>query len=269
MKAKEKISFPGIIDLARYIQDTPVSSLCDDISTSKSPSLKWDLHQGFDAAVDMASKGGAWPKGSEGMMDSHIEMAAIKEGRVDAEDYEVVGHTLDIDAYLNGQPDCFINEGDEDDARLPVITIGVQIGRQANVDSKSILLRGAAVLSVIDSLESQGHRVELTAMWSNENEGGIVDFRTCIKSAEQTWSPSAVAFALCHPSFSRRLMFRVAETFKSLRDFTGGYGRGCNGPSIDFDVWMPWQSLKYNSARHALFDIESSIKQQLKDKAAA
>lgn len=262
--------FDSLTAIASYIMTTDRADGAGNDSYEQPAARSWDLGMGLNGAIEMAAKGGHWPKGAEDIMKTHMEMAALKnEGKVPAEDYEVVGHTLDISAYLSGQPDCYINEGEEDDNKKPVLSIGVQCGRTMSMKSKDIMNRGSAILSVIDDLEDQGYRVELWALW-NQAGSGETSFRTLIKGAEDSWSPSAVAFALCHPAFNRRLMWRVAETEEELNTMTRTtYGTGASSDAEankGFDVFIEYQRRGYDSARDALRDIQSETKRQLATK---
>ena len=103
--------------------------------------------------------------------------------------------------------------------------------------------RGAAILSVIDEMENRGTRVELWAVSRSSTDGNDrtgTNFRVKIKDASEQWSPSSVAFALCHTAYNRRLMFRIAESFKHLEKFVVSFGRGGSVIPDDFDVWFPF-----------------------------
>lgn len=240
-------------------------------SSYKAPELDWDLNIGFPGAVSMAHAGGYWPEGADQMLESHNDMATLKaEGAVPVEEYDVTGHTFDLDEYLSGSPECFITDGEEDMARKPVLSIGVQVGRAALVDGSSVVLRGAAILSVIDDLESQGYRVELWGLWAQQQRSGPgTDFRVLLKGAEDAWSPHSVAFGICHPAMNRRLFWRVAESKAELNDLTNdGYSRGMGKGSWiseEFDVFFGWQTDDYYSAQQALEDIQYEVKQQLEN----
>ena len=270
MQATVTKEFDSISAIARYCDTTEQHRLCARFSTDHSSNADWDLRTNFDDALKMASEGGLWEQGAKDLMKSHIEMAAMKDGRVSSDDYSVVGHTLDIGAYLANQPDCWIGEGEDESVSNPIITIGVQCGRSGGCTSGPIMNRGAAILSVIDSLESQNHRVELSALWCNQGSGATTNFRTVVKAAHDSWSPAAVAFALCHPAFNRRLMFNVAETFGELNEFTSnGYGVGLHDCLEDeFDLFIPWQSGDgpFRTAAKALATVQSDANNALSNK---
>lgn len=265
--------FDSISAMARFIDSNPRHPECraGSSSESRAPRDGWDNNVGFEGALSMAAAGGRWPEGAKNLLETHVEMTALKnEGRVNAEDYDVTGHTLDIGSYLAGLPDCFINDGDEDENIRPIIRIGVQIGRSALVGSTSVLRRGSAILSVIDDLEAQGFRVELTALWANQDPigGDMGDVRVVVKEAQDIWSADSVAFAICHASFNRRLTWRVIETQENMSGLTnGGYGRGVLASHCkvkgEYDVFLPWQTKDYYSASAAMTDINQQVTEQL------
>ena len=75
-----------------------------------------------------------------------------------------------------------------------------------------------------------------------------------LKAAGEQWNPASVAFAICHPAFSRRLGFRVLESDEYTVHLTHrGYGGdyGVDRETSDFDVWFkyetdnePWRTIE-------------------------
>lgn len=264
-----KQEFDSISAVAAFARNNDRHAACNNSSETNLATEDWDLGIGYEGAVKMASKGGYWPEGAADMMESHTDMATLKsEGRVPTFDYDVTGHVLDVGEFLSGSPECFISEGDEDVERKPVISFGVQVGRSGMVDARSVVYRGAAILSIIDDLENQGYRVEVWAIWAQSPRGGYgTDFRVLAKAAEDQWSPHSIAFALCHPCMNRRLLWRVAETNPLLADLTReGYSTGVSFGSEtakDFNVFFKWQTEDYYSAESALRDVQREVKNQL------
>lgn len=263
--------FNQISDIPRWIEQNNRAPSAHAGSKINTPSIEWDLRVGFDGAMEMAKQGGYWEYGAQQMTKCHTYLANLKkEGKVPVEDYDVTGHTLDVGAYLAGQPDCFLNECDEDADRHPIVSIGVHVGRAGNVSADSVIRRGAAILSVIDDLEDQGFRVELWALWTQHPRANAMpDFRVCVKSAEEQWSPHSVAFAICHPAMNRRLLWRVAEAHKALAPLTReGYSRGVDRwhESVrDFDVYFGWQAKQIDTMEDALSMVQSTVRQALED----
>ena len=247
----QTIIMESITELPAWIDTHPHKSSIENTSMSHAGESRWDRGLGFDGAMSMARKGGMWEEGASKIMRPHVEMAALKkEGRVAALDTDVAGFMPDVPAMLAGDPCHMFAEGEDEEASKPIISIGVQLYLPYGVNESKLFNRGAAILSVIDDLEDQGYRVELWGCVYGESrtraKGFGIDLRVKLKDAADYWSPSSVAFGLCHAAFSRRLGFRVVESFEEadngyLPGHTGQWSEAHPPKGAEFDVWFPYQ----------------------------
>lgn len=234
---KTSITFNSISEIPGWLRSHPQVTSGDE-STSCASGRSWDLNTNLDKALDIAERGGNWEKGGALIKSTTLTMDGLKsEGRIPSLDTDVAGFLPDIEAFLAGDPSHMWGEGDDEKAPAPVISIGVGVRAPSSATSQEKINFGAAVLSVIDELEDRGARVELWAVYANKGGDAKTDFRVLLKSAEDSWSPNSVAFALCHPAYHRRLMFRLVESFTELEDFTNTYGTGYQVRG--FDMWIP------------------------------
>ena len=266
--AKEKLIFNSISEIPGWIESHPQVTRGSE-STSCSSSRDWDLNTPLAKALEFARNGGNWEEGGKMVRETTLKMADLRRtGRVPSLDTDVCGFLPDVPAFLSGDPSCMWSEGEEDGVQAPILSIGVGVRAPSFATSEQKVNYGAAILSVVDELENKGVRVELWAVYANEKGTDKTDFRVLIKAAEESWSPNSAAFALCHPAYHRRLMFRLAESFESLSRFTGSYGVGYN-IKRDFDVWVPalapgdsWSLDRKHSLEHTTELVQSQLIQQ-------
>lgn len=186
--------------------------------SSRRPSLgySWDLGASYDDAVRLLHDG--WEEGIQriGAMALPVPNACRW---IEKPDY--AGERPDIVRYLAGDSRNMLRRGAE---RKPksAMTIVVSIGANANVDAESMWNYGAALVALIDRLESKGIRVEVYALWVTITRTA----RTCIsvrlKQTQDALDINSLAFALAHPAMLRRLMFAAIE--RTRQPYAPGYG---------------------------------------------
>lgn len=240
-------TFPSVSALGRWIEATPRANGAMEASRTNSPSTRWDFNLGLTGALDMAKAGGRWADGVRKLAQARIAVDAITGKASRSEQIRsTVGHTVDVPAFLAGQPCSMITEDPDEEGKRTVkcVRIGVCALVSASVTGEQLFNRGAALLSAIDTLEDQGIRVELVSVIPHVAGGVWRRSEVTLKAPEDAWTPAAVAFGLCHPAFSRRVGFAVVE-----RDPVGGatvtnngYGSGSEIPQMDggCDVWFPY-----------------------------
>ena len=92
--------------------------------------------------------------------------------------------------------------------------------------SKAIFNRGAIVLALIEILESLGFSVDfhIFEMSTHGDQMHFSDF--ILKKENERLNPQKLYFPLCHPSWVRRLNFRLLEKTPDITSgWTDGYGR--------------------------------------------
>lgn len=140
-------------------------------------------------------------------------------------EYAPVGAFPCIPAYAAGVPeDMFVPLEDGAANSKPIVRIAVNVVCSGWVDPQDIINRGAAVVALIDKIQSEGQRVELIAFCHIEgscNERYLMS--VTVKRPEEPIDMDRVAFALAHPSMLRRCFFRVVEWLCPYR--LSGYGR--------------------------------------------
>lgn len=134
---------------------------------------------------------------------------------------DVCGAQLDIAAYCNGEPEYWQVAEPIAKPIGRVIRLAVEIGGLGNVTAVELRNRGEAIIALVNSLELQGHSVEVTIVraFSNQSEQNY-RFLVPIKHAGQAIDIKRFQFIIGHPSFYRRLFFGLTELAQgeSMRD---------------------------------------------------
>jgi hypothetical protein len=149
----------------------------------------------------------------------------------DEELYDVEGQGIDIGAYNQGIPECWIRyEQHFAEAPGPIVRIVFNIAASCAVSTEVMIAKGAAVAGMIECIELSGKSVELWACCcvADELVGARHKAVTMIKVKEagQPLDMGRVMFALGHPSSLRRLWFRWLERQDALllKLIGSGYG---------------------------------------------
>ena len=183
--------------------------------------------QSYDEAYDMMLSGDTKSYAKLLKLKTETDKHYIKESKGRIKTYNhVVGYTPNVPNAVMGLPNSMINA-----ERVPkkhkVVDIFVNRSRSAGTGTSQIEYEGALILSFIDALERDGYRVSLYAgkvSW-NSNVNAPQGFMAPIKRATEPLNIKKVAFYLIHPSFLRRIAFRIDETEDKLDDIThDGYG---------------------------------------------
>jgi hypothetical protein len=273
-----KQEFNSLSEIPAWLDAHPRAQGCNNASQDSEyrPSDSWDLGLGYKGAVEMTGRGGDWEEGAKRMKEVTVIMGNLKRNEPSLQlDTDVCGFAVDVGSYLAGDPCCMWNEGEDDSRPVPIIKIGVNTFMSAAIKSEQRVNYGAAILSVIDSIEETGARVELWAGLGSQSSEIKTDFRALVKPAHEHWSPGTAAFALAHPAFNRRIMFRIGEAFPELKGWTHG---GCYGGSStvgkeDFDLYFPalttrddvsWSDTAAGALKHVTELAQSQLNQQEK-----
>lgn len=126
--------------------------------------------------------------------------------------YDVVGNNLDIPAFVAGEPEYWQTE---EALRKPcgkVIRLSIEIGGKSLITATELANRGQAIVALINSLEMQGHSVELTIVRAYRNTSDEhYRFLIPVKHAGMAIDMKRIQFMIGHPAFYRMVLFALAE----------------------------------------------------------
>lgn len=153
-------------------------------------------------------------------------------------EYDIYGNAPDVALYLSGEPECMTRFEFTPAERGNILSIVVSGGASGMTKSATIERRGAAVLALVDLLESAGYRVELTILFASRSleTRNICSTRINVKQAGEALDVTRLCYVLAHPSMLRRTVFSYWETLASLRYEFGFYRGGNYGSAADDDA---------------------------------
>lgn len=208
----------------------------------------------FQSAVNLARDG--WTAGVEMLSGAVNVLDAEFAGDMRRRRivYGMAGKRVNVGRYLSGRPDCFQHfQWRRDNTPGRIVDIVVNAAFSCRNKAPEINRRGAAIVLLIQCLESAGYTVNLTATialagagpkrgrgrgrrraitpgtWNRLGARYIVDVP--LKSGGDYAELDRIAFVLAHPGFLRRIGFGVMEResteIREHYQFTPGGGYGC------------------------------------------
>lgn len=167
------------------------------------------------AGKDAVTLSGAIILATKGWTAGRTEVRAITDnlnvaGKVNRQviTYDVTGDCLDVGRLVTGEPECMMSFTSIEDTNEQgnIIKLVVNTATSAGISEAIMRRRGAIVLSLIEALEIVGKRLEVWALFSESNG---YDMRVCVKRSDETAQDDMLAFAIAHPSFSRRFCHAI------------------------------------------------------------
>lgn len=218
--------FDSISEFIDYLISTPIQSSSFPHPASKSSDYDFTKTNSFQEAIDLLKFG--YHEDFQKLvnlkltLERYIKMSKKKNKQFN--DY--VGYVPDVKAYLEGNPLSMLNK--ESEARKK-INIYMNTSFFGNTSEKAIFNRGAIVLSLIEILENMGFSVDfhLFEMSTVGDDMHFSDF--ILKTENERVNIQKLYFPLCHPSWIRRLNFRLIEVTPDIdSSWSSGYGRPSN-----------------------------------------
>ena len=192
----------------------------------------WSGCRDWNAALDYAVKGHAVARAA---IDS-VTLKVISSPEP-LWDTAPVGAFPCIPAYAAGVPeDMFAMSDIAPPVQSPVVRIVVNMSASAAVDANHIVNRGAAIVTLIDRIQSTGRRVKLIAVKHGEYRNDRFIWSVTVKRPEEPIDMDRVGLVFATPIMLRRFFFRVME-FMVPHAVTGyGYSKHfaeeCNGADL-------------------------------------
>lgn len=195
----------------------------------------WDLGADYATALRLAAEG--WP---EGIRQLSALMASVPNNVEFFQEHNVAGHYPDVPRALAGDPFNMISRGKSRKPK-PSMTLVVSYGANCGISAQAMWNYGAAVVALIDRLESRHVRCEVISVWNTElrnrarRRGSMA---VTLKRAEEVLDLSALAFGLAHPAMLRRIGFAMLERSPADQE-DGGYGSSVSQIQPDDIINLP------------------------------
>lgn len=170
---------------------------------------RFGYHKDFNKLIELKMK-----------LEKYVKMSSKKNKQYN--DY--IGYVPDVKAYLEGNPLSMLNKCNPQRKKIDIY---MNTSFYGNTSSSAIFNRGAIVLTLIEILENLGYSVDfhLFEMSTVSEQMHFSEF--ILKQETERLNPQKLYFPLCHPSWIRRLNFRLIEETKDATNYgwASGYGR--------------------------------------------
>ena len=142
---------------------------------------------------------------------------------------DYVGFYPDIKAFMDGNPLNMVNN-----VLIPKgkISIYYCVGISGASNEKVMYNRGVITLNIIEYFERMGYSVDLN-FFDLTNDSYFIQkqyllIKFVLKKVSERVNPQLLYFPMCHPAFSRRLVFRLIEQTPHLSQYySDSYGYHC------------------------------------------
>lgn len=218
----EFINYLDITPITREVFDDDLGSETDNYDFCKTQSLKeakhfcqFGYHENFEKLIELKVK-----------LDKYIKMSNKKSQQYNY----YVGYAPDVKAYLEGNPLSMLNRQNPQRKHIDIYYNSAVLSR---VNTKQIFNRGAITLSLVEILENMGFSVGLHIFTMSSEKDQIHYAKFNLKQSGERVNVQKLYFPLCHPSFLRRLVFRLREETPDIKKgWKYGYGGTCDDSTI-------------------------------------
>lgn len=199
--------------------------------SSRGNSTSWAGTSTYEEAVELCQKG--WSEGFEKLVrlkkriDEKVLSPIVKPRQVS----DIVGYNPSVADWLQGNP---LNMWNSAKKQIPIfINIYLNMAYNCGTDRDEIFNRGIVVQSIVDALQDRGYSVRFKTCICVEYDDEMIFAVFKLKGEGEKLNIRKTYFPLCHPSFFRRLVFRLMETTPvRYRGWESGYGHPTNSRDL-------------------------------------
>jgi len=156
--------------------------------------------------------------------------------------YDVAGGTLDVPLYLSGVPEHFAQITYQHGKDLKLV-FSPEVHQSS--DCEALYMRGAAILSLVSSLEQAGNRVEVWVGWDNSVSGDRYESRILVKKTNQRLNLVSLAAPFTDRDFLCTCEYNMISHFLHTKNVGRNAGITLRGDiTIDgrYDSMDAWDS---------------------------
>lgn len=219
--------FDSISEFISYIDNAPISNAFIGSTLSSEASddgwyktrnmeeakqlAKYGYHENFDRFLELKAE-----------LERYIKISAQRSKQFNY----YIGYVPDVKAYLEGSPLSMLNKINPPRKQIDIYYNSANL---ANASSGEIFNRGVITLSIVEILEKLGFSVNLNIFTMSGQDDQIHYAVFKLKDANERLNIQKLFFPMCHPSWFRRLGFKLKEVTPDIaRSWTFGYGRTCD-----------------------------------------
>jgi len=183
----------------------------------------------WDHAVQLFNEG--WEEGLEKVAEiSETISNTVKQQLPEMTfQYDVTGGMVDVGTMMSGVPECMLNFNEQETSATKYVELHFNASVSGGVSTNVIENRGAAMMALIDALETMNYRTKVV-MHDTAVGGVSMNHQYTLKEYDEPLERDRMAFMCLHPSSLRRLGFRLMEfactEFRKATNVkrNGGYG---------------------------------------------
>lgn len=221
------VMFNSISEVVRYNKEEERTNFYKEYHASDSTETS-DKHftgtDSYEHAEDLLLHG--WDEMAENLTQKLNHVKCSQNGFKNKTIYGVQGYQACVPRYLQGIPDSMISNK-KVVTKQKVLNIVKDFGYSCGTTTKTIEEESLKVLKLINKLELEGYRVNLSitsVSREEENYNKNIAIIVKIKNASQRMNVKQMAFPLVHPSMFRRIVFGTIERLEETKYFGRWYG---------------------------------------------
>lgn len=215
-------TFDSIEDYLSYLEKAEVQEAFAGGASSETGSEEFTGTTSLEHAISLARFG--WHDGFNDLvrLTDDVKRAMDYTPEVNSTFHDYVGFAPDVKAYMEGSPICMINAPV---VQKPHIDVYMNTSIDGFADENEVYLRGAAVLALCEVVEATGIMVDLHLFEMSFIDKDVMYSEFTVKGRDERVNLAKLHFPLCHPSWVRRLNFRLIETMPGVTQaWAGSYG---------------------------------------------
>lgn len=222
--------FYSIVEFIDYITNSDVRTDAFSSLSSENGSYSFTKTNSLSEAKELCTYG--WHDNYEKLIELKLKIEKyIKIVNERNRQYNYyVGYAPDVKAYLEGNPLSMLNRHPVDKQHIDIFYNAAIL---SDVSTSQIFNRGAITLSLVEILESMGFNVGLNVFTMSEEGPQLHYANFKLKRTDERLNAQKLFFPLCHPSFLRRLVFRLREVTPDIMCYWSySYGHTCSDNTI-------------------------------------
>lgn len=245
-------------------------------SSQKTTDAEWFGSKNYETAERLAREG--WPDGLKSMARNVSALSAIASvASGPSLFYDVAGSYPMAALAAAGLPESMVNFAPISERVRPIVRLMIPVMASGSYESEAFLNYGSGLVAIIDNLESNNFRVELTTFIAAERDKEKCLLSVRIKEAQEPVNLDKLSFCLSHVSYFRRIGFALMERNLSPEVWSGEYGRPRipDAEEIESDVILlagvqqfPWDSATLKTPEACFAAMIPVLSAQLADKFA-
>jgi len=211
-------SFPNMTKFLEYL-NSPTDMPSENRTSMNREYSSWTQTKDLPEALELARKG--WHEGAKKVEQMSIMFTEeiLRVVELPMIRFDVTGDQLDVGRFVNGEPEDFMYFEEVERKETPkIIHIIMNISTSGSVSGNTMIVKGSAVVALVNALEKTGKRVIVDCAdgtgpsgYSSRQSKDLLINVVRIKESDGPVNLANLAMMLAHPAALRRLIFCAQE----------------------------------------------------------